>query len=353
MKIGLVARAEDRGLGIQTWEWARAMRPDRVLVVDCDNGAHGYPMHLDRFGGLGASVVVLHHTQMGSDAVRPWLDGLDVVYAVETFYDWRFCDIAHGLGVATVCHMNPEFYKHDGDARDDRLTHPTEWWLPTPWLAEALPATRVMPVPVPLDRWPEPVDAWRSGPLRLLHVVGKRAMADRNGTLALLRAVRMLRCEVEVTVLTQERRLPSPGRTARGVAYRSVLGGTADYWRMYAGHHVLVMPRRFGGLCLPVLEAAGAGLGVVMPQVSPNEVYPATLLPAAEAASIVTGFGAVPTCDIDVHAFVALVHDLAADRDRVRAMQHRARRWAEDHAWSHMADEYRAALADAAAKMHA
>ena len=34
MRVGLIARAEDRGLGVQTWEWSRGMRPDETLIVD-------------------------------------------------------------------------------------------------------------------------------------------------------------------------------------------------------------------------------------------------------------------------------------------------------------------------------
>ena len=34
MKLGLIARADNTGLGMQTWEFYRAMKPEKTLVVD-------------------------------------------------------------------------------------------------------------------------------------------------------------------------------------------------------------------------------------------------------------------------------------------------------------------------------
>jgi glycosyltransferase involved in cell wall biosynthesis len=50
-------------------------------------------------------------------------------------------------------------------------------------------------------------------------------------------------------------------------------GDTPNYWDNYTGFHALIMPRRFGGLCLPVNEALGAGMPVVMTDINPNNTW--------------------------------------------------------------------------------
>ena len=44
-----------------------------------------------------------------------------------------------------------------------------------------------------------------------------------------------------------------------------------DQWRLYAGFNALIMPRRYGGLCLPMNEALTSGLPVIMSNTSPND----------------------------------------------------------------------------------
>jgi len=50
VKVGLIARADDRGLGIMCWEFHRAMRPHATLVVrEPGAEARGFQPHLDRY----------------------------------------------------------------------------------------------------------------------------------------------------------------------------------------------------------------------------------------------------------------------------------------------------------------
>ena len=48
MRVGVVARGENRGLGIQSWETARALDA-RALVVDMGELARGFPSDPGRF----------------------------------------------------------------------------------------------------------------------------------------------------------------------------------------------------------------------------------------------------------------------------------------------------------------
>lgn len=329
MKIGMLARCEDRGLGNMTWEWYRHVQPDRTLLVDLGALARNFPQHPERFPD---SVLGEWNSagQFDEQIVRRWLDGLDVVYTAETFYDWRIVEWARELGVRTVCHLMPEFYRHGSDAT---MPTPDVWWLPTTWRASYCDlSSRIVPVPVPTDRFE--LTGRLSDTLRLLHVIGHRAAADRNGTRALLQALRRVREPMRVTMVTQDERMPIV-KLPSHVELITSRGGVDDYWQLYADHDVLVLPRRYGGLSLPVLEAAGAGLGVVMTHAQPQATdWPfVRLVSSHERPGVETPAGLIPTVDADPYSLSAELDRLARDRTAVLALQHDALAWARANSW--------------------
>lgn len=348
MKLGLIARAEDRGLGNQTWEIARALRPDRVLVVDMGELVHGFPAFIDRYTALGLNVTVISHEDMSSPAkVGPWCAGLDVIYTAETFYGVGFPAIAYAEGARTVCHYNPEFFKHWNEPTWPR---PTEWWAPSPWMPrpDRQPVdVRFVPMPVPTDRW-NPSAERVSGHVRFLFAGGKPAAGDRNGLRQLFMALRECTQPMVVTGRVQLNYMTAPGPLPRNVAYRAAPGNVKDYWRAYGDADVLVMPRRYGGLCLPAIEAAGAGLGLVMTDCDPNWYYPATLVEARLSDPVATPLGDIDSWEC-VPRFLAHVMDtIAGEPWRVTQMRERSRQWAIDNSWLALEGRWRAALEEAA-----
>lgn len=338
MKLGILARAEDRGLGIQTWEATRHLAPERVLVIDVQNG-EGFPMHLDRYPG--ATIARLDHSGfLAETLVRDWLAGLDVVFSCETLYDWRLAEWARDAGCATVVQVNPEFFVH---GKVPALAAPTAWWNPTTWRMDQLPAgTRHVPVPVALDRFADRPQA-HAGPLLALHVVGRPAVGDRNGTELLAQAMRAVPAgSVELTISTQGHAAPWRGATA-------VRGAVGDYWKLYAGFDMLVMPRRFGGLCLPVQEAMAAGLAVVMPGCPPNaEMWPVETARWAWRGELPVPCGQLPLAATDPRDLAAVLGRLAADPEALAAAQARSCRWAAEHSWEALLPLYEEELARAA-----
>lgn len=342
MKVGLIARAEDRGLGHLTWEWARHMRPDRTLVVDLGDLARGFPPHLDRYPG--AAIVRFGDTGQVDDeaTVRDFLDGLDVVYSAETFYDWRIVKWARDVGCVTVCHVMPEFFNVNTESAD-------VLWAPTSWRLDQLPArTRLVPVPVPTDRWPA-LAPHVEGKLRWLHVAGHRAAMDRNGTSTVGRSTRLLTQPQTGTVITQDVRMPPmPGRPF--VQITTVRGGCGpDYWRMYDGHDVLVLPRRYGGLSLPAIEAMGAGLAVVMPDVEPQRSdWPVIRVPAKKRTTLDTQGGTLDVFDVDPRKLAGALDQLARDPGERLMARAQALSWANANSWAMLEPTIRAELARAA-----
>lgn len=340
MQVGLIARADDRGLGHITWEFHRHLQPARTLVVrEPGAEARGFAPHLDRYPD--ATVVWLDGGRLPEAEVRAWLQGLDVLYSAETFYDWHVVDWAEQAGVATVLHVMPEFHQAAAPPT-------TAVWAPTPWRIDKLPAhTRLVPVPVAVDRFPA-VGLARTGPLRVLHTAGHRAAADRNGTTQLLQALRRTRQPMAVRLTTQDAALPRATALPRSVELVVETGGRAGYWELYADADVLVLPRRYGGLCLPVQEAMAAGLAVVMPDTSPNSWWPTLRVPGCNRGSINTAAGPVPLFAAHPPQLAALLDQLATDTDQLQRAQHAALGWAARHCWQALAPLYRAELGRAA-----
>ena len=336
MNLGILARAErNRGIGVQTREYAAHLDPAKVLVVDV--GEHEqYPIHPEDFER--ATVV-----EMAADGtlperlVRKWMLGLDAVLIVETPMDWRLCKWARDQGVRTIVHVNPEFYRHGLH----RLPHPDGWWAPTTWRLDELPAGTVhVPVPVALERFRRQRESTRTR-VRFLHPVGKWAMYDRNGTETFVRACHLASrgepLDATITCLH-----PLPHECAPGGEWVDVrVGGVANYWEAYDGFDVVVLPRRYGGLSLSTQEAMAAGLAVVMPDVSPNtECWPVVPVPARLTGRVPMPAGQVPLAEVRPEQLLEVMRRLAGSPRDLRAAKEQSIAWAEEHSWEKMVPRY-------------
>lgn len=330
MKFGLIARCNDRGIGTITREVFAHLQPTKTLAVQPDSAKH-MPQHHDEWYP-GAPVVKLGAGgfRWTDDQIRDWLDGLDVVLMVETDYDDRMVAFADEQAVASVKWIMPEYFK------PERPT--TVAWNPTSYRMDALPlGARVVAVPVPVDRWPlETLDLDVGLPPRWLHVAGARAAMDRNGTLIVLQALRLLRREHHVIMRAQDEALHVP-EVGRAVRLEQHCVGVRDYWDLYQGADALLLPRRYAGLSLPAQEAMGAGLGLVMPDVEPQcSEWPILPVNAPYLNHITTGAGDIPLCAPDP-ADLARLMDACADRPEILAERRRASRvWAERHSWDRL-----------------
>jgi glycosyltransferase involved in cell wall biosynthesis len=331
VKVGLIARGEDRGLGNLTWEFARHVKPERVLLVHMGELARGFEMHASRYES--PTVVSFDGVSLPEATVREWLDGLDVVYSAETFYDHRLPDWCRDAGVRSILHVMPEFYR-------EHVPQPDEIWLPTIWRADLVPNRRheIVPVPVALDRWPVRQNEI-GGTMRVLHVAGRRAANDRNGTNLVLAAANRLIGDVEVVVTCQD---PMRQPSRRGLVVRAQ--NEPDYWKLYRDFDVLLMPRRFGGLCLPAQEAAAAGLALVMTDCTPNSSWPIVPIVVRQHSKMRTPGGDVHLANATSSAVADAVNRLARDRDLLAVMRTRARGWAIDRSWSTLLPTYRGLL---------
>lgn len=280
-RIGLIARGDNRGIGVITAEFARHLHPTKVLGVDMVSTP--YENHWDRYPDCDLRIATFDRNadyagdragSLAMDDVRWLLEDVDVVYCVETPYNYELFNLARDRGVRTVLHYMYEFLRY---IPDPALPHPDHFWAPSTWhLADArrqlLVPVRYVPVPVARDRLPYRP---RETAGAFLHVAGHRAMRDRNGTSIVNTALGYVANDATF-LLRGQSNLPSRiGKRSR----MQVIAEHADvenYWDLYAGADVLVLPRRYAGLSLPMQEALSLGMPVITLDVAPqNEFVPA------------------------------------------------------------------------------
>lgn len=330
LKIGLIARGEAaRGLALLTRGFYENMPVAKVLLAD-----------LSRRGGTMAEgwypeatrVLVKDGYSMDEAIAREWLEGLDVVYTAETSYDWRMPQWCRQAGVKLVIHGMPEFVRH-GQPDSPDLEHPDEWWWPTTWRLDVLPKGVIVPVPMPDHHSiAAPADDSR---LRIYHIAGKRAAGDRNGTNIFIEVMRSLDKNTAVTMFGLEGSLPEITRPRNLLPGNFTVNneGVQDRWEMHNNQHLLVVPRRYAGLCLPALEAASRGMAVLMPDVPPNSELASVLVPAEPAKPMATPGGTIPTYRTQAKVLAEEINGLNIDRERLAAaMKHSYEtcpRWSE------------------------
>jgi glycosyltransferase involved in cell wall biosynthesis len=87
---------------------------------------------------------------------------------------------------------------------------------------------------------------------------------------------------------------------------------------MYENQHLLIIPRRYGGLCLPALEAAACGLVVAMPDVSPNEELAAIRIPVGRSRPAMFAAGKMDMAECNAVQIAEILSRLAANKEQMQ-----------------------------------
>lgn len=311
-KIGLIARADQTGLAVQTLEVARHLHPTTTLVVNVD---HLSPKNLvtqpERFIPYTDALMVSEGFP-DYQTVCAFLDsGIDSLYTAETSYSRIVFDEANQRGIYSVLHVNPEFLDH---LVDPVLPRPSLFACPTSWRYDEVPDLKtLLPFPVATDRF-DPRAPRTEGRVHFLHVIGYPAVHDRNGTKDLMAALRFVSRPMKLTVKCLDAHYLSDLTRFENEHVEVVLDSNEaeNYWDLYRSddYDVLVLPRRYGGLCLPMQEALAQAMPVIMPAISPNDTLlpPLWLTPASHYGKFQTRLM------IDLYATPA--RDLAAKMDQ-------------------------------------
>lgn len=285
MRLGLIARADNTGLGNQTKMYFDWLKPYKTLVVDFTeiNRQMGkktkfYP---DRFPRARIS-----NGYPAKEDLEWLLDGADTVFTAETPYNHDLFAMAREKGVRSILHYNFEFL---GNLQDN-LPFPDLLLAPSMWRAEEVKRLAenngiewaYLPLGVNREELPFRL---RTKAEMFVHIGGIPAHKDRNGTLTFLKALEYITAPMKVKVYAQTR-LPR-FRVSPQVELEIIENEIEDYKEFYGGD-VLVFPRKYGGQTLILNEAMSSGMAVLMTDCGPqNEfLHPKSLLTCHDGGTI-------------------------------------------------------------------
>lgn len=327
IKIGLIVRANDRGLGIQSWEFYRHLKPHKTLAV-CLNGDD--EKTLARFPDAFVCRGQVYDTsfQHFSDC--------DVVLSFETFYNDHAIENMRQFNPCPKFILQPNYEQQNNAGIADALIVPTVWnfenwrhanktYLPVPVARERLPFRKRVKAEV------------------FVHNAGTQLSDDRNGTTVFLNAVPLVKSNVKFIVRVQK---------MNGMLYNEVVKlAKADpritfdtrtfsnYWEIWNEGDVFVYPRAYGGLALPTNEAMSTGMPVLMPNIKPqNEYLPSECLIPITQLRTIQMFKPIEACAVSPQA-VAEKIDEFANKD-ISAISEKINEVATQWSWEKLLPKY-------------
>ncbi len=422
MRLGLIARADDTGLGVQTHEFYKHMDVAKTMVIDLSDFNQN-EQHFDRYPD--ATIVKGFPTPTD---FSNFLKGLDIIFTCEIPYGYNLFEMAEFMGVKTVLQYNYEFLDY---LQSPQLPKPSLFVAPTLWHYDevAYDNKAVLPVPIATEHFNNREDCicqeekktatttylptsgqygstgaktlvsaksvdkkqkdqkYTTPSMRgqqsttlgsvaesassyqttcylhkvtadtFLHIVGKPAVHDRNGTSDLLKALQFVTVPIKVIIKCQQKAyvefLSSGFAIPENVELVIDTKTEDNYWDNYKEGDVLVMPRRYGGLCLPVNEALGAGMPVIMPAIDPNDTWLNTdwLVPATKTGE----FMARTTIDIfttDAEALAKKITQFATDRSFYSRAKHLAYNYKHRQSWATLKPVYETVFDELITKGH-
>ena len=267
MRLGIIARSDNTGLGNQTRELVKMLNPDKILLIDSRsfNGNKQHP------GWYSDYQVIRSNGFPRGTEISAFLRDVDVVLSCETFYSTNFANYAKNKNVKTVLQYNYEFLENISKA-DAPL--PDMFLAPSLWNLDKM--IELFGDRTIIKHLPPPTDAslfagvrennMSKNHNRLLHIGGRKAARDRNGTETVIEMLKYSKADYELVIKTQtplDIKCDDPRLTID-------TGNPENREEMYDGYDAMLLPRRYAGLCLPMNEALISGLPVFMTNLMPN-----------------------------------------------------------------------------------
>jgi hypothetical protein len=268
MRLGIIARSDNTGLGNQTKELVDMLKPTKILLIDSTpfNKNNQHPewyKDYDCIRSTGFPTL---------QQIKLFLKEVDVVISCETFYDQNFVRYAKKYGVKTILQYNYELF---GNLAAPNLALPDVLLSPSVWHIEHVKKlfgnqSKVIHLPPPTNplifSGAKEINMSKDHN-RILHIAGKKAAKDRNGTNTVLEMLRYSKADYELVIRSQseiETNIKDSRLTIE-------IGNPDNREDMYSGFDAMVLPRRYAGLCLPMNEALLSALPVFMTDISPND----------------------------------------------------------------------------------
>jgi hypothetical protein len=294
----MIVRADNTGLGNQTYELTQMLNPYKIMIIDFTS-YNGNQQHFEWYAERDYTICKGIPTD---EEMNNFLDDIDVLLSCETFYNDNTPALARKKEVRTYLQYNYELF---GNLRREKKPVANVLISPSPWMIEKVynrfyNYAKVLHLPPPTrpELFEKALEVNTSKDhKRMLHIAGKAAANDRNGTESVLEMMRHSKADFELVIKSQTP-ISSKGLDSRITIEIDNVKHRQD---MYTGFDGMILPRRYAGLCLPMNEALLSGLPVFMTDISPNNlILPKEWLTVSEELGIMRL--AAPVIYYDVNA---------------------------------------------------
>lgn len=269
MKLGIIVRSDNTGLANQTLAITKMLNPSKVILIN-STPFNGNIQHPDKYKGYGGLIV---DGFIRRSHIRKVLAGITHLITCEIPYNYQVFSYAKAIGVKTVLQPNFEFLDY---LIDETLPYPDAFFLPSNWRVDEINSkfsnkTKIEYLPPPTFEADyekaKNINMSRSGKIRILHVRGREAVYDRNGTESILMSLKHSKADYELVIRSQSA-FNSP--LLNDPRVKLDIRDLSTPQELYEDFDFMVYPRRYGGQAMPCNEALISGLPVIMNDIDPN-----------------------------------------------------------------------------------
>lgn len=276
------------GIGYQTRRLCELLKPDRILYIDSTSFSKNKKQNYDWYSNFTGYKTKGFPTDQEISVFLSGEKGKDPlthVFCVENPLNFSLLSLARKMGIKVFIQSNYEFCDH----LDKNIELPHKFLMPSHWKVEEMKKKfgddKVIYLPPPIDpnefKEAREINLNRKGKRRFLHIVGTLAVHDRNGTLDLLAAIEQTNENFELVIKSQQQLPQEYTSNHPKIKYES--GSVEESVNLYKDFDALILPRRYGGLSLPMHEGLMSALPCIMTDISPNnQILPKKWLVPAE-----------------------------------------------------------------------
>ena len=179
MKLGMIVRADNTGLGNQTYELTQMLNPYKIMIIDFTS-YNGNRQNFEWYAERDYTICKGFPTD---EEMNNFLEDIDVLLSCETFYNDDTPTLARAKGVKTYLQYNYELF---GNLKPERRSLADVLISPSPWMIEKVHkrfSNKAMVSYLPPPTRPELFERaleinMSKDHKRILHIAGKAAAND-------------------------------------------------------------------------------------------------------------------------------------------------------------------------------
>lgn len=268
IRLCILARADETGLGVQSRNWVRLLNPSKIIVIN-SKPFNGNKQHYEWYKKPNAYRI----DGFIKDAeIKSILKNVDVLLTFEIPYNYKLISAAREIGVKTIIQNNWEFtdyLMYNNLPLPDLLVNHSYWNIERQM--KLFPKiTDYCPTPLFIEDFDKNYDhnLNRKSKMRFLHIAGRKTYEDRNGTQDLIRAIKLIPKNLDFELVIKTQTVEVDNINDQRIIVDS--NSPADEKELYYDFDCAIMPRRYAGACLPMNESLASGLPVIMTDIDPN-----------------------------------------------------------------------------------